>query len=426
MTSEKDESLLKDSRWLDLVVTRQTGALNSLPGVIALYNEDGIAQKIVNFYPEKALNLQPEVLTDRREKTRETIEARELLTSYHLKKLSFQLFVRSRVFSHAIAYVKPERSQRGVEFGLHNPIGFYTPIEEDRAIEIDGNVYPVGYFFVARSGVSKFNLNGDLYDASILENLIEPCSWYAEQQRLMPAILKKASMLALGVRGLGQRLKTLKEQGVYEVEQRLGSFDRQRSFNRTVAYDLENEDIQNIDLSIENIDKPIRETANYIAANCDVPQSEIFNFLGLSSGLSSTVANSELQRIQTATKVQEWATTHLVPWYQFLLELNGYQGLRVEIPLSIPLTLTERAKISNTLAQRNKTLLESGQITVDEAHQTWRGFNPTPELNLDSFVRDARVTRNSKIEEMTEVSSEDFDTLSEELLETDGFSGVQE
>jgi hypothetical protein len=424
MTEELTGKLVNDSQALSRIVHRQTGGFKraAIVSDILAMERYAIARKIVNFYPERGINLGVQVLTDKGKNTRKAREAEKRLNSAEVKELSTEFWKQTRLYSNCIAFVKGESTKNRIliDFSVNSLPATYRHTDRLESINISGTVYPDPYFFIGRSGQTIYTPDGWKADIGVLTNIIEPLAWLHNQQELMPAILRKQSMLALGIKGLAQRLKLMGDEGIKDVETRLETFDRQRDFNRSVAYDMENEQIDSVDMSISRVAEPIKETVRYIAANTDVPASEIFEFLGFSSGLTSTVANSELVRIQSASKVHEWAETHLLSWYYWLLKIWGYPDLIPSIPFTLPLTDREKADIGLKIAQRNKILIDSQIMTSEEARQSWSGFDQTIELNLDA------TREESIIADIAEVSQENIDSLAESLLETDGYSLVQE
>lgn len=245
------------------------------------------------------------------------------------------------------------------------------------------------------TGVPLYDEFGELTKGdSIYYSILEAYIQWVSALKSSSAMIADYNFLKVGIKGLGQILKTKDgippREGQAAILSRLLSLDMNRSVSKSVAYDLENELLSGETRSYSGADKIMDNLKDFLSVNVDIPRWKLFNEQQ-SSGLSTSTTASHIQKVGWASLVQEWKSVNWKPHLQHLIKIYlhakdspivGNEIPEIIFPLGLTVSELEQAQLELVCATKLEKLIKSGIITTEEARLCYKGGLFTQNVTL--------------------------------------------
>lgn len=221
-------------------------------------------------------------------------------------------------------------------------------------------------FYGERSYIPDLSPYDPAYAYSILESIQIDLRHYFNGYNTTQSILRNLSNVVLGVKGLGMRLKTNKE----NVLTRLLTFDLNRRNENAIMHDKDDETINYISQSLSNVPEVMSSFRECLCAATNYPITQLFPSTQ-SNGISSGIQNSVVQRFEWSVLVQKYAdatySDHLRRYYSEIVKGD----FQINIPLPMRISLVEQAEFEKIIAERNKILVDTQIVSINEIRQCY-------------------------------------------------------
>lgn len=289
-------------------------------------------------------------------------------------------------------------------------------------------------FFGNRSFIGC-DVDNKNYADSILMGLISTLNDFLSSTKYSTKILQNLSNLTIGMKNLGMKLRSTT--GKQEINDRLTSFDMNRAIDTSIAYDLDNENVDYITQTLSGIPDILSEMKNLFIASTEYTSDKLFPSQQ-SSGISSGLQNQLIVRFEWATQVKEWAESNYLENLYKLYKTISNIDITISIPLPLELTDMEKMELEVDASNRNKNLIELQIITAKEARKAYERESFSIDIVLDneapkvdigkSISNDSKVSLlNTDIEKVNDdlwlalsrITMKDIDRIALEVIEVD-------
>lgn len=289
-----------------------------------------------------------------------------------------------RVLGYETNYIEYERKN-----DYYIPLKFGSVSEEDLARMSQVHYTRLLFFYGDRTLRRGVNLYNDDKYQSLIQSTIVDFRNYIMSIENARRVLGNASYLLLGIDNLGTLLRTT--QGRDQLLSRLLSINVNRSANRAIAFDKQNESLSFISQTLAGFKDIIEETRFALVASSNLPYAELFGDTRGNS-LGTGVNNQLVQRYLLAEKTKTFVENNWVDNYLTYLSRKYNNTGTIEIPLQVTLTQLEKAELEEKAANRTEKLIRSGVITTDEARSNYRGDEFTLDITLDNTLNEDALT----------------------------------
>lgn len=228
---------------------------------------------------------------------------------------------------------------------------------------------------------------------SVIESIINSYLRHETALGTSNLMLANHQLRTLGLKGLGQLIqddiRANSTAGQQQLMDRLMTLDMGASAARTLLYDLEEEKVENLNITYGGVWEIVDRLSDDLASHVDVPRSALFNELG-KTGLTSGEA-FRLQAFDLAKRTQSWQYEHWLGHLEFFTRLAiaakdckvkmPSEGFEIVFPLNYleePAVAAENAK---KMAEKNKTLKEAEIFTAEELRGSYQGSSFDTSLN---------------------------------------------
>lgn len=348
----------------------------------SLYRGNGLLQRIVNAYPDAAIESWAVVATAKGE----VEKFQQAINRY--KNLFEIASSQSRLYG--TCFLAVETSTKTPEKELIIGIEKIKRLRVCRSLKksitgehyIEANKEKDTLWHRTRIlpfyGVPFYSENGDVVESdSVFASIIEAYQMWLMGLKSTATMLSDSCFLKVGMKGLGQATKDENGLGIRNVLMRLLSLDRNRSVSRSVAYDLGNEVLEHESREFGGVDESLDRLERFLAIQVDIPRWKLFGEES-KTGLAVSVASSHLQKAGWCSQVKEWKERNWRSNLEYLLKIESgseTSGLSIEFPLGLTLSELEQAELEYISAQRLDLLVSSGIITPEEARGCYSGTN---------------------------------------------------
>lgn len=240
----------------------------------------------------------------------------------------------------------------------------------------------------------------ELYkNQSIIQKLYKSFGRLKNANKATRYIVDNLSYLLVGIKNLNTLNSN--DAGKELLSRKMMALNRERSMDRLISYDLDKEDLKFINQSLSGIDDVLNNFKIMLASESEYPYEQLFEN-GTSPGIGSGIQNQLISRFLWQQKVNEWIDNNWLYNYQLLIERLFGEGFTVDIPFNVQLSVAERAELELKIATRNKTLVDAGIISTEEARVTYHGNNLDFNLKLEDYIpedeKEINITEKVEIE----------------------------
>lgn len=358
-----------------------------------------LAKKLIEKYPQEAKNFGYEMLDSKGQIIHKN-DKKVLEIVYEgsiwarLYGMCFVVFEYDK--STVKEVLKPGEILKGAryEFELKKEGDYFVKEEKEYIHESKVQV-----FYGRKSYIPYLDKYDENYADSIYQSLVISFKNYISSNETVRKILSNISFLLLGIKNLGNMSKS--DRGQSEVYHRLASIRTNRSVNRVIAYDKENEVLNYISQSTTGINELISNIKDIFIAESDYPTEQLFEEAG-KSNMGNGIANQLIARFLWARRCHGFALESFLPHYQtFFDRHNPGVEFTINIPFMMVLTQMEQAELEKFASERTKNLVESNVITTKEARTGYI----TDKFDLNIILDDENYLNNIKISDKTNLDS---------------------
>jgi phage-related protein (TIGR01555 family) len=237
-------------------------------------------------------------------------------------------------------------------------------------------------------GVPLYDQDGKLEpnSDSVLQNIFTAFSRWEMGNVASAAMLADYNFLTIGIKGLGQALRTDNfsgtQGGIQGLFSRLLSIDMNRSISRSIAHDLDNEKIEMISRTWGGAKDILESLKDALSSATNIPRWRMFNDQ-TGGGLSNSVNTVHIAQSDWKDRVKSYKETQWRSHLEYILEIctNAKDapviGDKLKIAVVFPtgsyISDVEQIQIEKEAAERSKILIDSGIISPDEARNCYRG-----------------------------------------------------
>lgn len=357
-----------------------------------IFRNSFLARKIIEKYPEEAKTLgytlegtKGEVVEDNNQLLIETVYEGQIWA--RLYGLVFMIYNYDKTLPN-------EPLKPGIDKLTGYSTEFELRVEGDYFVKSDEVKYhksKVHLFYGRKTYIPFASPYDKNYADSIYQSLAITLRNYVSSNETVRKILSNISYLLLGIKNLGNMTKT--EKGQSEVYMRLASLRANRSVNRVIAYDKENEALSYITQATAGITDLVSAIKEIFIAESDYPPEQLFEER-IGQSLGSGISNQLIARFLWAKRCHSYAIRECLPHYKEFFDRNfPNNNYNVKIPFKLEFSQQEQAELEMNASTRTKNLVESGVITPEEARSGYKN----DEFDLNIVLDDATFKKMQEL-----------------------------
>jgi len=232
------------------------------------------------------------------------------------------------------------------------------------------------------------------YNLSVIESLIN--SFMRREMALANSnlMIDSHQLRTLGLRGLGDLIRAdVQNKSTANSEalmQRLMTVDMGASAARTLLYDLDEEEIKNLNITYGGVNEIIDKIQDAFVADCDLPRDIVLNEIGgrgnLLSGDSYRVSQLNMAKLTQQWQVDNWES-HLTWFSKVAIAAKDCKakmpadGFELVFELDFAEDPMVEANIAKTHADKAKVLVDSQVFTAADIKASYSHSTFDPTLN---------------------------------------------
>jgi hypothetical protein len=230
------------------------------------------------------------------------------------------------------------------------------------------------------------------YNLSIVESLVN--SFMRREMALANSnlMIDSHQLRTLGLKGLGdliredvQRKSSANSEALM---QRLLTLDMGASAAKTLLYDMDEESIENLNITYGGVNEIIDKIQDAFVADCDLPRDIVLNEIGgrgnLLSGDSYRVSQLNMAKLTQRWQFDNWES-HLLWFSKVAIAARDCKakmpadGIELVFGLDYEDDPVQTAATAKSHAEKSKILIESKVFTPEEVRASYShtGFDPT-------------------------------------------------
>lgn len=279
------------------------------------------------------------------------------------------------------------------------PINFeaidsFVGVSLSRQVNIKDGLYEINQTFwhpdrVLRfCGVPLYDQNGKLQPESdsVLQNIFTSFTRWEMGNTASSAMLADYNFLTIGIKGLGQALRSDSvsgsQGGLQGLLSRLLSIDMNRSISRSIAHDLDNEKIEMVSRNWGGAKDIVEALKDAFSSSTNIPRWRLFNEQ-TGGGLSNSVNTVHIAQADWKDRVKSYKETQWRSHLEHILKIcqaakdspsnTKDDQIALVFPTGSYISDLERIQIEKEAADRSKVLIDTGIISPDEARTCYRG-----------------------------------------------------
>lgn len=376
-----------------------------------LFNSNGLIRKIITKYPENARGIGYKIVN------------KDGVCINENDPIVLEGFYDSTIYARLYGYAclafnflksKPEDE---ISIGLKiDTFSISTNVTEmGDFYYINGVKYHKSKVFIFR-GDRKFRyFDPNNHDTEFYKNQSVLQTIYHSFRRLLKTtdstryIVDNLSYLLVGITNLTSLNNT--DAGKTILSQKMLALNRERSIDKIISFDLSKEEVSFINQSLSGLDEVLNQFKILLASETNYPYEQLFEN-GSGVGIGSGIQNQLVSRFLWQENVNKWIFNNWKSNYELLKNRIFGEEYKLEIPFEVQLTITEKAELEKTVAERNKILIDSGVIIPEEARSNYQGDTFDFNLKLDEKV--------SEKDEKVKISATDINSnKSEKIVQPD-------